>query len=110
MPAQALKLVWEGIIIEYWRRMGKGIKTYKHDLRALVHSYWTRERDELFGRPALGSEAGGRKRGTPATAPPPSGQDGGSGFVPVYADTRTYTSTQAKLGQHGAEVRRGAAR
>lgn len=36
--------VWEGIIIEYWRGIGKVIRHYRHDLRLIVWGWWVRER------------------------------------------------------------------
>jgi len=41
-----LRLIWEGIIIEYWRSLGKSIKHYKFDLRRMVWTYWLRGREE----------------------------------------------------------------
>lgn len=39
-----LRVMWEGIIIEYWRGIGKAIRHYRHDLRLMVWAYWVRER------------------------------------------------------------------
>ena len=43
---RVLRLIWEGIIIEYWRGLGKSIKHYKFDLRHMVWKYWLRGREE----------------------------------------------------------------
>lgn len=43
---KVLTAIWEGIIVEYWRSEGKGIKHYRRDLRNMVWEYWMRERAE----------------------------------------------------------------
>lgn len=99
---EVLEAVWEGIIIEYWRGLGKGIKTYKHDLRKIVYAYWTQERDDLYGRPALVSRraaaAGQAQQQVTVVA-----RRDHTEFVPVYTDTRSYATTALKLEQRAAE-------
>lgn len=41
---RALSLIWEGIVIEYWRSLGKGIKNYRFDLKHMVWTWWLRGR------------------------------------------------------------------
>lgn len=45
---RVLRAIWEGIIIEYWRSLGKSIKHYRLDLRRMVWSYWLKEQYVAF--------------------------------------------------------------
>jgi hypothetical protein len=72
-----LSRIWEGIILEYWKSLGKEIKSYKWNIRMLVMEWWNRGREVDLKS---------------------------AEFQPVYAGISTTEPTAAVLG-HGCERR-----
>lgn len=48
---KVLRHMWEGIVIEYWRGLGKNLKHYKFDLKHILWQWWLRERTEAAQPP-----------------------------------------------------------
>lgn len=102
---RVLRAIWEGIIIEYWRSLGKSIKHYRLDLRRMVWSYWLKEQYVvlwLLGCSscscALHGDAGAASASVvgPVECSMEKNQKA-SEFIPIYADLQVSCPIPAML-------------